>query len=51
MNRNLKAFLDMIAVSEGTQDHGDDGYNVIVGGDLFEGYGRYRSAGDVGTLN
>lgn len=35
---NLSAFLDMLAVSEGTAGHGDDGYNVIVGGDLFESY-------------
>lgn len=38
MNPNLRAFLDMIAVSEGTKGHGDDGYNVLVGGDLFTGY-------------
>ena len=38
MSPNLKAFLDMIAVSEGTAGKGDDGYNVIVGGNLFEGY-------------
>ena len=35
---NVCAFLDMIAFSEGTAGHGDDGYNVIVGGALFEGY-------------
>lgn len=35
---NLKAFLDMIAHSEGTFGHGDDGYNVLVGGKLFTGY-------------
>jgi muramidase (phage lysozyme) len=39
---NQKAFLDMLAFSEGT-DNGkqktkDRGYDVIVGGDLFEGY-------------
>ena len=28
----------MIAVSEGTAGKGDDGYNVIVGGALFESY-------------
>jgi len=28
----------MLAVSEGTADHGDDGYNVIVGGELFHSY-------------
>lgn len=38
MNRNCKAFLDMIAWSEGTLGRGDNGYNVLVGGDLFEGY-------------
>ena len=38
MSPNLKAFLDMIAVSEGTAGKGDDGYNVIVGGALFESY-------------
>ena len=29
MNANRKAFLDMIAFSEGTKDIGDDGYNVL----------------------
>jgi len=38
MNPNLKAFLDMIAVSEGTKGKGNDGYNVIVGGSLFTDY-------------
>jgi len=39
MNRNRKAFLDMIAESEGTARIGDqDGYNVIVGGGTFDGY-------------
>ena len=32
------AFLDMIAHSEGTAGKGDDGYNVIVGGELFNTY-------------
>lgn len=35
---NLDAFLDMLAASEGTAGLGDDGYNVIVGRDLFTGY-------------
>jgi len=37
---NLNAFLDMIGVSEGTSTvaDSDDGYNVVVGGTLFEGY-------------
>lgn len=30
-SRNLSAFLDMLAWSEGTAGIGDDGYNVIVG--------------------
>jgi muramidase (phage lysozyme) len=38
MSPNLKAFLDMIAVSEGTAGKGNDGYNVIVGGNLFDSY-------------
>jgi muramidase (phage lysozyme) len=38
MSPNLKAFLDMISVSEGTKGYGDDGYNVLVGCTLFEGY-------------
>lgn len=38
MPKNRKAFLDMIAVSEGTYGLGDDGYNVIEGGDLFQSY-------------
>ncbi len=36
--QNACAFLDMIAHSEGTAGHGDDGYNVLVGGELFTGY-------------
>lgn len=36
---NRKAFLDMIAFSEGTIKYGDqNGYNVIVGGILFDSY-------------
>lgn len=36
---NLAAFLDMLAFSEGTIKFGnDDGYNVIVGGSLFDSY-------------
>ena len=38
MTPNEKAFLDMIAVSEGTKGKGDDGYNVLVGGHLFHDY-------------
>lgn len=38
LDKNIAAFLDMIAVSEGTANKGDDGYNVIVGGSLFNGY-------------
>lgn len=38
MSPNLQAFLDTIATSEGTIGHGDDGYNVLVGGGLFNGY-------------
>jgi len=40
--RNVLAFLDMLAVSEGTDDGRqptkDDGYDVLVGGGLFSGY-------------
>lgn len=39
--QNVCAFLDMLAVSEGTQGRGDDGYNVIVGGELFNGYAAH----------
>jgi muramidase (phage lysozyme) len=35
---NIRAFLDMLAVSEGTANRGDDGYNVLVGGTLFRDY-------------
>lgn len=38
VSKNLAAFLDMIAFSEGTANKGDDGYNVICGGKLFSGY-------------
>lgn len=37
-NNNRKAFLDMIAISEGTAGLGDNGYNVMVGGRLFDSY-------------
>ena len=40
--RNVLAFLDMLAVSEGTDDGRqptrDDGYDVLVGGKLFNSY-------------
>ena len=35
---NRTAFLDMIAWAEGTAKLGDGGYNVMVGGSLFESY-------------
>ncbi len=38
MTPNEKAFLDMLAISEGTYGKGDNGYNVLVGGTLFSGY-------------
>lgn len=38
MSPNLKTFLDLIAFSEGTLGQGDNGYNVIVGGELFHNY-------------
>ena len=38
MNKNLKAFLDVIAHTEGTRGKGDDGYDVLVGGKFFDGY-------------
>ena len=39
MSPNLKAFLDMIAVSEGTKGRGgDDGYNILYGGGTFKSY-------------
>lgn len=39
MTPNQKAFLEMIAFSEGTIKYGnEDGYNVIVGGELFDRY-------------
>lgn len=41
MTKNEKAFLDMLAYSEGTEHHGDNGYNVLVGGGLFHGYATH----------
>jgi muramidase (phage lysozyme) len=40
VEKNLKAFLDMLAWSEGTSTikASDNGYNVLVGGGLFYGY-------------
>ena len=49
MQANEKAFLDMLAVSEGTYGHGDNGYNVIVGGDLFHDYAKHPNV--LVTLN
>ncbi|MBT9097456.1 glycoside hydrolase family 104 protein [Methylovulum psychrotolerans] len=36
--KNRAAFLTMVALSEGTEHLGDHGYNVLVGGTLFNGY-------------
>ena len=44
MNPNRKAFLDMIAVSEGTSTHKNtrnDGYDIIVGGSTFNDYSKH----------
>ena len=38
MTPNQKAFLDMIASSEGTIGLGNNGYNVLVGGTFFDSY-------------
>lgn len=38
MTSNEQAFLSMLAISEGTAHLGDSGYNVIVGGKLFDSY-------------
>lgn len=37
---NLQAFLDTIAISEGTYGRGDRGYDVVVGGKLLKDYGK-----------
>lgn len=43
--RNILAFLDMLAVSEGTDDGRqptkDNGYDVLVGGQLFTDYSEH----------
>lgn len=39
--QNVCAYLDMLAVSEGTQGRGDDGYNIIVGNGLFNDYAAH----------
>jgi muramidase (phage lysozyme) len=41
MTNNLRAFLHMLAISEGTQHLGTNGYNVIVGGELFDDYSSH----------
>lgn len=44
LSRNLNAFLDMTAWSElGDKllKNSDDGYNVVVGGTLFQGYAKH----------
>lgn len=51
IHNNLAAFLDMIAWAEGTKDKGDDGYNVMFGGELFTDYSRHpRIINTVGSL-
>lgn len=52
--KNVCAYLDMIAVSEGTAGIGDDGYNVMVGGTrshphLFTGYAKHPNIYDAAT--
>lgn len=39
--KNVCAFLDMLAYSEGTIGKGDDGYNIIVGGSTFSDYSQH----------
>lgn len=41
VGQNVCAYLDALAHSEGTAGHGDDGYNVIVGGSLFDSYATH----------
>ena len=42
MNSNIKAFLDMLSFSEGTNKFGaNKGYDVIVGGSLFTDYSKH----------
>src|ERR1700739_5001253 len=41
MTPNQKAFLHMIAVSEGTEPIGNHGYNALVGGGTFHDYSRH----------
>lgn len=43
LTKQRKAFLDTIAWSEGTTriEESDDGYNVLVGGTLFDSYARH----------
>lgn len=38
MTPNEKAFLDTISYSEGTYGRGDNGYNILVGGNTFDSY-------------
>ena len=44
-SRNLAAFLDLLAFSEGTKGRGDDGYNKLVNPAGF--FGDYREHPDV----
>lgn len=45
MTNRLKAFLSLIAYSEGTINEGDNGYNVIVGGKTFSEYSDHPRVG------
>lgn len=53
MNQNLKAFLDMIAhseIGEKLLTESDNGYNVMVGGKLFDSYDDHpRKLVDLGS--
>lgn len=43
MTKQMKAFLFMLSVSEGTHGKGDDGYNVIVGGGIWKNASAYNA--------
>lgn len=43
-NPNVRAFLNVIAGTEGVTGLGDNGYNAIVGGKTFEDYSQHPNA-------
>jgi len=41
IEKNVAIFMDLIAFAEGTYGKGDDGYNIMFGGNTFDSYAEH----------